>query len=51
MLEDLKFLNCNVVNEITKFNSLSDVIVVNRYDNNVKRITKKIYSRDIFRRD
>ena len=51
MLNDLNFCNCNVVNEITKFNSLSDVVVVNRYDNNVKRITKKIYSRDIFRRD
>ena len=50
-LEKNSFQGCKIVNNLLKFNELSDIIVINRYDNNVKNFTKKTYSRDIFNRD
>ena len=45
------FNDCKVINGINNFNQLSDIIVVNRFDNGTKKLTKTIYSRDIFNRD
>ena len=50
-LNDHSFEECKIINNLFKFNELSDIIVINRYDNNVKDFTKKTYSRDVFNRD
>ena len=40
-----------VIKSIEDFDNLSDVIVVNRTDEEVKKLTKTIYTRDVFNRD
>ena len=46
-----KFNGCDIVNDFDKFNELSDIVVVNRSDDKVKKLTKEIYTRDLFSRD
>ena len=46
-----KFNGCDVINDFEEFNDKSDIIVVNRADSNVKKLTKEIYTRDLFNRD
>ena len=46
-----KFNEFRIVNDFDKFIEESDLIVANREDEKVKKLTKKIYTRDIFYRD
>ena len=50
-LKEDNFFNSKVVNDLTEFKKLSDVIIVNRIDDNIKDVENKIYTRDIFARD
>jgi UDPglucose 6-dehydrogenase len=51
-LEDGSFFyGCAVVNDLTKFKSLSSVILANRLDGDVADVVSKVYTRDIFGRD
>jgi UDPglucose 6-dehydrogenase len=45
------FYGCAVVNDLTKFKSLSGVILANRYDTSISDVTAKVYTRDVFGRD
>jgi UDPglucose 6-dehydrogenase len=45
------FYGCAVVNDLTKFKSLSGVILANRYDTSISDVTPKVYTRDVFGRD
>ena len=40
-----------VINNIEEFEELSEIIIVNRLDEKVKKLTKPIYTRDIFNKD
>ena len=40
-----------VIKSIEEFNELADLILVNRKDEEIKKLTKSIYTRDIFNRD
>ena len=45
------FFNSRVVKDIDEFKAISDVILVNRYDELLSDVKEKIYTRDLFSRD
>ena len=45
------FNGCQVVRDFDTFANFSDVVLVNRMDENTKKIEDKVYTRDLFSRD
>ena len=50
-LKEDSFFNSRVINDIEEFKSVSDVIVVNRVNEELKDVKEKIYTRDLYERD
>ncbi len=45
---DAEFYHSKVVNDLTQFKQLADVIVANRITDNLQDVAAKVYSRDLF---
>ncbi len=43
--------NMRVVRDLTEFKRISDVILANRYNDEIKDVMKKVYTRDLYFRD
>jgi len=50
LLED-KFYNSKVINDLSEFKKISDVIIANRITSDIKDVIDKVYSRDLFNSD
>jgi len=51
VLKDEYFFNSKVINNLEEFKKISDVIVANRMEDEIRDIAEKIYTRDIFESD
>jgi UDPglucose 6-dehydrogenase len=50
-LKQPEFFKSRVVNDLEKFKQEADVVVANRMDNQLKNISSKVYTRDLFGND
>jgi len=50
-LKEPEFFHSRVVNDLDQFKQLSDVIVANRITDDIRDVTDKVYSRDLFGKD
>ena len=45
------FNGCKVIKDFKEFSNKSDVILANRFEEELKEVEEKVYTRDLFRRD
>lgn len=50
-LQEDAFYNSRVIKDFDEFKLISDVIVANRLDNEIRDVVDKVYTRDLFSRD
>lgn len=50
-LKEDSFYNSKVINDIEEFKKMSDVIIANRYNDDIADVIDKVYTRDLYFRD
>ena len=50
-MQEEKFFNSRVVRDINEFKNISDVILANRYSDEISDVIDKVYTRDLYFRD
>lgn len=50
-LKEDSFLNCSIIRDLNLFKSLSNIIIVNRINDELKDVEGKVYTRDLYKRD
>ena len=50
-LKEEKFFNSRVITDIEEFKRVSDIIVANRYNEEIEDVLDKVYTRDLYFRD
>jgi len=50
-IKEEKVFDCQIINDLDLFKNRSDVILCNRWSDNLSDVSDKVYTRDIFGRD
>lgn len=50
-IEDATFLNSRVIRDLNEFKMISDIIIANRYNDDLSDVVNKVYTRDLYFRD
>ena len=50
-MKENNFFNSRVIRDLTKFKEMSDVIIANRYNDDIGDVLEKVYTRDLYFRD
>ena len=50
-MKEERFFNSRVIRDLDEFKEISDVILANRYNDDIKDVIDKVYTRDLYFRD